>query len=436
MSLNPVNQKKKTSVLSIPSDTIHADSVFDFAVYYKSRESRYKRLLSPGSRCSGSIKRQLMERAIEKLYIRGEDKLKYLLYLKSVNDSNTKRPESRKRVKRPNGLNSTAKHLPAKLPEKKAKLLTETVRAETFFDDTIIKFPVYYAGRDKEIKKLLTKGSAFTRKTRELLAQQGIGMLHIRKEDMAAYKHYLQVNTPPFELDMTLPLEEKAQLLYTEATGVLEKLFCDPRCSWTFSRAKSILGHVVDVVSNDKGAIKAFTDVGRVEYDTHTHSFDVAVFTIGFGHHLGFKREDLLRVGYVGLFHDIGKSRIDPVILNKAGPLEAEEFAIVKKHANYSNYILKSHVEQDKDILNGVKHHHERFDGSGYPDNLTGNEIPLFAQVASIADVYDAVTSKKEYRDAQSSFETLSMMKNEMGHHFDKRLLMEFIKFMGPQYTA
>lgn len=444
MSLNPVTEKKKAVVLSIPATTIHAERRVDFAVYYKSRSRQYKKLVVPGQLFPDSILRQLTEHAVEKLYIKGEDKLKYLLYLKRKENHDSESGEAlQDKTAKALTAHAKTKKVPAKHKRQKNKIesktkeklpVLEAVPAKKFVEASVVTFPVFYKTKTGNVKKLLVRGNTFTAETAMLIGKYGLNELYIKKEDMEIYKQYLQDATPPFSLDPSLPLEEKAGLLYSHTTDILENLFKDPRCVWSFSRVKSLIEHMADIIIGDKGAIKAFTDVGTVEYNTHSHSFDVAAFAMGFGHHLGFDEKDIIRIGQVGMFHDIGKSQVDPAILNKVGPLDQDEFAVVKKHALYSNYILKSHVEQDKDILDGVKYHHERYDGSGYPDNLSGKEIPIFAQIVSIADVYDAVTSKKEYRDAHGSFETLMMMKNEMGHHFDKRLLMEFIKFMGPQY--
>lgn len=433
MSLNPVSEKKKQPVLTIPATTILANRVVDFSVYYRNRKRQLKKLAAAGQSFPDTIKRQLIEKAVEKLYIKGEDKRKYLLYLKQKPTVQTIAKEKSLK-QRAAAVSGAKKRTVSEKEVKKKQPVMESVPVKKFVVEAAVPFPVFFKAKDGEIKKLLAKGNTYTYTTVALLERNGLSEVMIRKEDMGAYKKYLQDMTPPFTLDPSLPVEEKAKRLYAHTTEIMETLFKDPRCTWSFSRVKSLIEFAADIIESDKRAIKAFTDAGNVEYTTHSHSFDVAVFAMGFGHHLKFKREDIIRIGYVGMFHDIGKSQIDPAILEKVGPLDHEEFAVMKKHANYSNFILKSHVEQDKDILNGVKYHHERFDGSGYPDGLTGNEIPLFAQIASIADVYDAVTSKKEYRDAQNSFETLMMMKNEMGHHFDKRLLMEFIRFMGPQY--
>jgi len=407
----------------------------DFSVYYKNRENQYKKLINAGSHCSHKIKQHLDEKLVQKLYIRYADKPKYLVYLKKAKSVSTEEaPQSSRltRVSHRVAPKETAASPLGFVQKKTADM--DKIEVNKILGDTVVDFPVYYRGSDNAIKKLLVKGNTVTESVLELIARKKPKNLFIKKEDRDLFKRYVQNNTPPFILNENLPLETKANMIHAHASEMLENLFKDPRCSWSFSRVKGLIEHTVNIILSDKGAIKAFTDAGSVDYTMNNHSFDVGVFAIGFGHHLGLDVTDMRRVGFAGMFHDIGKSQIDPDILNKEGPLDIEEFEIVKKHSLYSNFILKSHVERDKDILDAVKYHHEHFDGSGYPEQLKGKDIPLFAQIICIADVYDAISSKKSYRDAHNSFETLNMMKSDMGAQFDKRLLMEFIKFMGPQY--
>jgi HD-GYP domain-containing protein (c-di-GMP phosphodiesterase class II) len=435
VSSNPAAANQQATVLSIPSSTVIPNIAVDFSVYYKNSANQYKKLINTGNHCTHRIKQHLDAKRVEKLFIRYADKPKYLDYLKRA--KSVPAAENTPSAKITRIGHTIAPQKPQEINvgfiQKKTADM-EKIAVEKIKGDTVVDFPVFYRGSDNAVKKLLTKGNTVTEAILELIARKKPPYLFIKKEDKEAYRQYVQNNTPPFTLDPGLSLGEKARAVSSHATAMLENLFKDPRCAWSFARIKGLIEYTVDIILSDKGAIKAFTDVGTTDYTTSTHSFDVGVFAIGFGHHLGLSIHDLRRIGFAGIFHDIGKSKIDPAILDKEGPLDADEFEIVKKHSLYSNFILKSHVEKDKDILDAVKHHHEHFDGSGYPQQLKGNEIPIFAQIISIVDAYDAISSSKSYRDAYNSFETLNMMKSDMGSQFDKRLLMEFIKFMGPQY--
>jgi HD-GYP domain-containing protein (c-di-GMP phosphodiesterase class II) len=128
-----------------------------------------------------------------------------------------------------------------------------------------------------------------------------------------------------------------------------------------------------------------------------------------------------------GLLHDIGKIGIPEHILNKKGALSDAEYAIVKQHPVSGSRILRD-ISEMSDIALYVRHHHERFDGKGYPDGLTGERIPLPARILAIADAYDAITSTRPYRGASSRTAALAELKRAAGAQFDPKLVEVFVR--------
>ena len=129
---------------------------------------------------------------------------------------------------------------------------------------------------------------------------------------------------------------------------------------------------------------------------------------------------------WASLFHDIGKISIPDAILNKPGKLTVEEFDTVKRHPA-QGYEVLSHIEQLHDALPGIRHHHEKMDGTGYPDGIGGDDIPLIARVIAVADVYDALTSTRAYRPDMSIDKALGIMRDGEGNHFDPIVLKVFL---------
>ena len=166
---------------------------------------------------------------------------------------------------------------------------------------------------------------------------------------------------------------------------------------------------------------------------TRGHSDRVSEFSVLIGKKIELPENELeiLKIG--GLFHDIGKIGISDAILQKQGKLTDEEYAEIKKHPIIGANIL-SNVTLFKDILPIVKHHHERFDGKGYPFGLEGEQIPYLARIAAIADTFDAMTSKRSYRDAMP----IAVVKDEFvkckGTQFDPNLAECFIEILETQY--
>src|SRR5690606_784493 len=159
---------------------------------------------------------------------------------------------------------------------------------------------------------------------------------------------------------------------------------------------------------------------------TGGHCERVALNAYTMGEALGLDPHELRDLYWAGLLHDLGKVAIPETILLKPGPLTADEFAIVKQHAAVGAELLASVAPEYRRIALGVRHHHERWDGHGYPDGLAGLAIPLYARILAIVDVFEALTSDRPYRPAWEVSRAIAHMKEEAGRHFDPDLLPVF----------
>ncbi len=153
---------------------------------------------------------------------------------------------------------------------------------------------------------------------------------------------------------------------------------------------------------------------------THKHSERVAAFGVRLAQHLGFDADGRSIVELSGLLHDVGKIGVPDAILNKPGKLTDAEFKEIRLHPLHGARIL-SNIQSEKvtNLLPGVKYHHERWDGKGYPEGLKGEEIPLLGRVLGVADFLDAVTSDRAYRKGSTLEEALEMVKDLAGQAFD-----------------
>lgn len=143
-----------------------------------------------------------------------------------------------------------------------------------------------------------------------------------------------------------------------------------------------------------------------------------------------FTEEDILRITYVGLMHDIGKIGVADPVLNKSGKLTDEEYSLMKKHPEIGYELLSPMDNSIEGLLDGVRHHHERFDGKGYPDGLSDTDIPLIARILCLADCYDAMTSNRVYRKRLSDEEVRNEFVRCSGTQFDPSLTEIFINLM------
>ena len=160
---------------------------------------------------------------------------------------------------------------------------------------------------------------------------------------------------------------------------------------------------------------------------THGHSTRVSLLSLQIAKKLGFTEEELEELEIACLFHDVGKIKTPDTILRKAGPLDPSEIMEMMKHTVYGADILSKAPSLHKYIL-PVRHHHERFDGTGYPDSLYGDSIPIFASIISIADAFDAMTSDRPYRSALPEVTALNELASSSGRQFKPELVRVFLE--------
>lgn len=164
------------------------------------------------------------------------------------------------------------------------------------------------------------------------------------------------------------------------------------------------------------------------DHETGAHNFRVAYMASIIGEALHMNQKSLQALMKGAFLHDVGKIGIADKILLKNGPLNEEEWARMKLHP-----ILGKELVEDmpwfKDALDVIVHHHERFDGNGYPDKLKGHKIPLNARIFAIIDVFDALLASRPYKKALSYEEAIEIMKQNNGTHFDPQIFEKFLSF-------
>lgn len=168
---------------------------------------------------------------------------------------------------------------------------------------------------------------------------------------------------------------------------------------------------------------------------TRGHSDRVSEFSVLVGQKMGLDETTLHTLKIGGLFHDIGKIGIPDSILLKESKLNDEEYSQIKNHPTIGVHMLGD-AEVFKNIIPMVKHHHERFDGRGYPSQLTGKDIPLIARIAAVADTFDAMTSKRTYRDALPLDVVKAEIEKCSGTQFDPEIANIFLDILNNDYNS
>jgi len=193
---------------------------------------------------------------------------------------------------------------------------------------------------------------------------------------------------------------------------------------------KSVTPMVDSVIRNPDACIWLTRIKSGSDY-AYRHALGTSVWCVVLGRQLGMSRNDLNKLALGGLVLDIGKTRLDPELLNLPRKLDAEEMEQVRRHVQYGIEELKAHGDVHNDVLTMVAHHHERHDGSGYPQGLREGEIPVFARIASIADCYDALTNTRPYARPISPTEAIKVLYDFRDVDFQAEIIDEFIQAIG-----
>ncbi|EMS95403.1 phosphohydrolase [Agrobacterium tumefaciens str. Cherry 2E-2-2] len=184
-------------------------------------------------------------------------------------------------------------------------------------------------------------------------------------------------------------------------------------------------GKISDAVQSNPAIFIGVTRLKSKDETTFVHSVSVSGLMILFGNYLGLDRGTVNLLGISGLLHDIGKVEIPSSILNKAEGLSASEREIINLHPAFGRDILSRNAQMPETVLDVCFNHHERMDGGGYPSGRAGSQISLYARIAAICDVYDAITSVRPYKKPWTANDALTWMLRREGH-FDMQLLKKF----------
>ena len=191
----------------------------------------------------------------------------------------------------------------------------------------------------------------------------------------------------------------------------------------------------VKLITGIHGSADILVNIDNLKsYDDYTfhHSLCVAVLSIAIGMELGFNDKRQMELGLCGMLHDIGKTHIPVDIITKPDKLTKDEYDIVKQHPVEAAEIIFKKGLISNDVYSGILSHHERFDGSGYPNHLAGKSIPLFGRILAVADVFDALTSSRTYRTANTPSEAVEYIMGGIGTHFDDEIVKAFLKRVAP----
>ena len=225
----------------------------------------------------------------------------------------------------------------------------------------------------------------------------------------------------------------RAAKICARAKAAVISLFQEVRMGRVANMAdvQKVVQEISDSISRNPGVLVSLVRLKSVGDYTYMHSVAVCALMVALGRQLQLDDEKVHAVGIAGLLHDLGKAMIPPEIINKPGKLTEAEFDTIKTHPAHGSQLLKVGKSTHDIVFDVVLHHHEKMDGSGYPDGLKGEEISLFAKMGAVCDVYDAITSNRPYKAGWCPAESLRKMAEWTDTHFDPMVFQSFVKSIG-----
>lgn len=260
---------------------------------------------------------------------------------------------------------------------------------------------------------LLSKGKPITQNIQELLNRRQIYTL---KYDLN--QSHAQNKTHKF------PESE-----YLDLVGYVRDVFEDT-CLISVGRLHQTFQMVDKIINELEGATQVYLDLNKFrkfDNDTYIHSVNVAILSTLIGLQMGFTVQTLRDLTLGAILHDIGKSAIPFDILNKPGILTSKELEIIKKHPVLGEDILKR-ANMSPDVLSIIRHHHERWNGNGYPDGQRQRAISINAQIVAVADVFDALVGERPYRDGLPPYHALELIIAGSREEFNEEIVNNFIQ--------
>lgn len=251
------------------------------------------------------------------------------------------------------------------------------------------------------------------------LIEHGVKELFVPVDQQQLYRDSLRRMIQ----DEQMSTEVRGKFVKEAAFNHISDLFTQPDVSTLAAESTGLVEDMVNFITTDIGAAVKLMGLSSHDYYTYNHCVNVSVYSISIAKRvLGEDKKLLMVAGLGGLLHDLGKRLVDLKIINKAGKLDEAEWIEMKKHPSHGVELLKGVDNVPEEAKRIVHEHHEHLDGTGYPRGLTDENISQLSRVAAIADVFDALTTKRSYKEATSADVALEIMLKMSPGKFDPNI--------------
>jgi len=288
-------------------------------------------------------------------------------------------------------------------------------------------FALFKADELGQLGKLINAHSEVKFSLREELIRADD--IYVKNDNIADYHRYIFNRIERLVTNQYLPDPKKAGLFFEVGKILVDNIHEDPTDVQNIQNFGRLIKSYIDLMLHAEKSANYLLEFAANSRYSVSHAFNVSTFCLLIGRKLyGNNRIILWELGVGGMLCDIGMTRISQDIIEKSGGLTESEKVIMQQHTFIGRRIIER-LDLDKVVADMVYSHHERFDGSGYPKGLKGNDIPRYARIAAVADVYDAITTDRCYRKGRNYIEALSEI-YKMGAAFDPKVVDALLRIV------
>jgi len=304
--------------------------------------------------------------------------------------------------------------------------------------DSITGFDLYLQVRPGEPAVLYAeRNTPFGEKSRRRLEENRVEYLFISSGQQGSYRAYLEKHLPAILQDPSIETEAKSEILYASAHGLMQEIYENPELSGGLGRSRDMVRNTVQFMYGQRRALRHLIEAASTDYEVYTHAVNGFVLGTGLALRAGVgTQKELAAFGTGAMLRDLGMTQVPVSIRESSGKLTVSQFDLLKRHTELGEEMVVGLGETNRLVLDIVRHHHERLDGTGYPDRLENAGLHPFLRIIAIADTFDALTTRRRYQRAMGTFEALRLMKQRMLSELDTGLLDVFVCMMGNPETA
>lgn len=275
------------------------------------------------------------------------------------------------------------------------------------------------------------QGSKLSLEKRKELFEAGHDFVYVSHSQKQYFDKYVERNLLDLLEDENIPVSARSQIFHEHSSTKMKTFLKDKS-----SINKQLVLNVEKLVKAsfkllaNPASLKTIASLMNHDYDTYSHSLQVYIYAMSLFRfvqaHKSFSEQEQIQLGVGALLHDLGKLSIPSQIITKPGKLDETEWALMKNHPLHGLHLARE-LPITNLAIQTIVSHHEKMDGSGYPLGVKGDEIPIFVRCVTIADIYDAITSKRSYADAEAPMKALQIMYDHMLKGLDKGLFKAFV---------